>query len=124
MAIASLPVLSWFVKRLDDGSDEPLGLLVLGFWHCSSHGGTGIPCRPAREARTAGALVVLTSVSASDPFRPCCAPRSSSSERGPWFGLHRKAGLMGLLMLSLPVVASLQFYAGYPMRVAAAEGIR
>ena len=25
-------------------------------------------------------------------------------------------------MLSLPVVASLQFYAGYPMRLAAAEG--
>ena len=26
---ALLPVMVWFVKRLDDGNDEPLGLLTL-----------------------------------------------------------------------------------------------
>ncbi len=27
---ALLPVVIWFIKRLNDGSDEPLGLLALG----------------------------------------------------------------------------------------------
>jgi hypothetical protein len=38
------------------------------------------------------------------------------------YGIHRRAGLLGLFALSLPVVASMQFFAGYPLRLAAAEG--
>jgi exosortase/archaeosortase family protein len=121
LAIASLPVISWFVRRLDDGSDEPLGLLVLALalilaWR-ERHS-----LQPGARARTAGAAVVLTSALCVGILPPMLRAAVFILGAGAWFGLHRKAGLMGLLILSLPVVASLQFYAGYPMRVAAAEG--
>jgi exosortase/archaeosortase family protein len=121
IAAAVLPVVSWFVKRLDDGSDEPLGLLALGLalflaWRdrCS--------LQTSPRSKTAGALLILTSVLCVGHLPPMLRAALAVAGAGTWFGIHRKPGLMGLLILSLPVVASLQFYAGYPMRVAAAEG--
>ncbi len=38
-----------------------------------------------------------------------------------WTGLWKLPGISLLLVLSLPVVASMQFYLGYPMRVVTAE---
>jgi exosortase/archaeosortase family protein len=121
LAAASLPVVSWFVRRLDDGSDEPLGLLVLLLalvlaWR-ERHS-----LQTSAKARTAGALAVLTSALSVGFLPPMVRAAVFIIGAGAWLGLHRRAGLMGLLILSLPVVASLQFYAGYPMRVAAAEG--
>ena len=121
IAIAVLPVVSWFVKRLDDGSDEPLGLLALCLaLFLAWRDRRSLQTNP--RSKTAGALLILTSLLCVGHLPPMLRAALAVAGAGTWFGIHRKPGLMGLLILSLPVVASLQFYAGYPMRVAAAEG--
>jgi exosortase/archaeosortase family protein len=118
---ALLPVVSWYAKRLNDGSDEPLGLLALGLalmltWRDRR------TLHASARARTVGALLVLASVLAIGFLPPM--PRAALAIVGTaiWCGLQRRPGLLGLLALSLPVVASLQFYVGYPLRLAAATG--
>ena len=120
-ALALAPVGIWFVKRLDDGSDEPLGLLVLTLaiflaWRDRRS------LQATAGARTCGALVILASVPTIGVLPPLVRAMLAVAGTGIWFGIHRRPGLLGLLGLALPIVASLQFYAGYPMRLAAAEG--
>ncbi len=119
--VALFPVISWYVKRLDDGSDEPLGLLTLGLvgllaWRDRAARTAGEP------AKTWGAVLVLASVVAIPWLPPMLRAGLAVAGVAVFYGLHRRAGLLGLLALSLPVVASLQFYLGYPLRLAAAEG--
>lgn len=121
LACAAAPVVSWFIKRLDDGSDEPLGLLALVLALCLAwRDRRSLVASP--RARTLGALTIMTSVFTLGILPPMLRATLAVAGIGTWFGIHRKPGLMGLLALSLPIVASLQFYAGYPMRLAAAEG--
>ncbi len=115
------PVIVWYVKRLDDGSDEPLGLLTLTFgmalvWRDRTSFVASV------EARVCGAMLVWASVISIIWLPPMLRAGLAVSGAAVFFGVHRRAGLIGLLLLSLPVVASLQFYAGYPLRIAAAEG--
>ncbi len=121
LLMALSPVIVWYVKRLDDGSDEPLGLLTLAFalllaWRDRKLISASI------EARVCGAMIVLASAMAIVWLPPMLRAGLAVSGVAVFFGIHRRAGLMGLLVLSLPLVASLQFFAGYPLRVAAAEG--
>lgn len=116
-----LPVVLWFIKRLDDGSDEPLGLLTLGLalilaWRDRRS------LHASQWARTSGALVMLGSVLAIDLLPPMFRAALAIAGIGIWLGFHRRSGLLGLLGLTLPIVASLHFYMGYPLRLAAAEG--
>ena len=120
-ALALAPVIVWFVKRLDDGSDEPLGLLALGLalllaWRDRRS------LQATARARTCGAMLILISVLTIPYLPPMFRAALAVAGIGTWCGIHRRPGLLGLLGLSLPVVASLQFYAGYPLRLAAAEG--
>lgn len=121
LAVAMLPVNVWFVKRLDDGSDEPLGLLPLALALLLALRDRN-SLAAAAHARTLGALAVFVSVAAIGTLPPLLRSALAIGGAGAWFGLHRRPGLLGLLVLSLPVVASLQFYLGYPMRLAAATG--
>lgn len=121
LSLALLPVVLWFIKRLDDGSDEPLGLLTLGLalilaWRDrrSLHAGP--------RDRTSGALAMLGSVLTIGLIPPMFRAALAIAGIGIWLGIHRRPGLLGLLGLTLPLVASLQFYMGYPLRLAAAEG--
>lgn len=119
--VALAPVTVWFVKRLDDGSDEPLGLLTLLF-------ALGLAWRDRRmwvsghTARIVGALLLLVSVIGIHGLPPLLRAGIAISGIAIWHGLHRSGGLMGLLALSLPVAASMQFFLGFPLRVLAAEG--
>ena len=118
---ALMPATVWFVRRLDDGNDEALGLLVLALaaalaWRDRRS------LRTSARARTFGAVTLLASVLTIGTLPPLLRAALAVAGTGVWFGLHRRPGALGLLVLSLPVVASLQFYAGYPMRLAAAEG--
>ena len=119
--LALSPVIWWFGKRLDDGSDEPLGLLTLALalllaWrdrkclHASS------------QAQVFGAALLLLSVLGIHWLPPMLRAGLAVSGLATCYGIHRRAGLVGLLALSLPVVASMQFFLGYPLRLVAAEG--
>ena len=121
LTIALVPVISWFVKRLDDGSDEPLGLLALALaaalaWRDRKS------LHASKTASVIGALAILLSVLGIGFLPPMVRALIAIAGLGACFGIHRKPGIMGLAVLSLPVITSLQFYAGYPMRLAAAEG--
>lgn len=119
--VAAGPVIWWFCKRLNDGSDEPLGLLTLALalglaWRdrASLHAG--------RAARICGAALLLLSVLGVHGMPPMIRAGLAVGGIAMCRGMHLRAGLIGLLILSLPLAASMQFFLGYPLRVAAAEG--
>lgn len=121
MALVWIPVIVWFVKRLDDGSDEPLGLLALALaaalaWRdrASFH--------PHSAARIWGALLLFLSSASIGVLPPLIRAGLAILGTGAWFGIQRKPALLGLFLLALPVISSLHFYIGWPMRLAAAEG--
>lgn len=119
--VAISPVLWWFGQRLNDGNDEPLGLLTLMLalvlaWRdrASLHATAG--------SRLFGAALVLCSVTGIHWLPPMVRAGLAVCGIAACYGIHRRAGLMGLLVLSLPLAASMQFFLGYPLRLAAAEG--
>lgn len=119
--LALLPVMVWFIKRLNDGNEEPLGLLTLSAalmlaWRDRK----SLGAQPA--AATIGAGLILLSVLGIHGLPPMVRAGMALAGMVLFHGVHRHAGLTGLLFLSLPVTASMQFYLGYPLRVAAAEG--
>ena len=115
------PVWKWYVLRMTDGSDEPWGVLPLVT--CV------VFCRqsnPGRDVDRVNLLIptLLTVLYAvSYPFAPklilaaIAVMASGSLICRLRFGTYRHAAFFGLLLLSLPVMASLQFYLGYPLRV-------
>lgn len=119
--VALAPVVWWFGKRLDDGCDEPLGLLTLGL-ACALAWRDRKSLHAGSRARVFGAVLVLLSVLGIHWLPPMLRAGLAVAGVATCYGIHRRAGLMGLLALSLPVAASMQFFAGYPLRVAAAEG--
>lgn len=115
-ALAGWPVWRWFAARIGDGSDEPWGLVALAVALAF------VPWRRLREPLSAGATAVaagavLTEVLGYDMLPPIV--------RGAlWMftlaallsGTGPAVARTGLLLLSLPVVATAQFYLGYPLR--------
>lgn len=131
--VALMPTWVWMVQRMRDGSDDPMGLLALvalaGLaWHrrrelrASPRLGwlalagagtvlatllrTGLGLLPALPPLAAGLVAVLALACGLLAFLP-----------------RRVAALpvVGLSVLALPLLSSLQFYAGYPLRVVTAE---
>jgi exosortase/archaeosortase family protein len=118
---ASWPIVAWYVRRLGDGGDEPWGLLALiaavvltprALWR--------LPVT-RREIAVVGLAVAGAASSAGAPM----LVRAGVLMLGVGCALAAKeggaAGRVGLLCLSLPVMASVQFFAGYPLRVLTAE---
>ncbi|AMM24715.1 exosortase Q [Variovorax sp. PAMC 28711] len=133
---ALTPTWVWMVQRMRDGSDDPLGALALAAlvalvwqvrsqlraaprlgWLALATGGTLLAalCRtglgpvPALPPLAAGLVAVLALACGLLAFLP-----------------RRIAALpvVGLAVLALPLLSSLQFYAGYPLRVVTAEASR
>ncbi|WP_114972778.1 exosortase Q [Rhodoferax ferrireducens] len=130
LAAALWPTWWWMGQRMRDGSDDPLGLLALAAlgvlvwrqrqllrpaprlrWLALALAGA-VAATVLRESLPplAGALIALLALAAGlVAFLP---PRVAT------------APVLGLSVLSLPLLASLQFYAGYPLRVLTAEASR
>lgn len=125
--VAASPVLGWYAQRVTDGSDEPLGviallaafvLLVSRFHQASER--AKVTFHPDRWLGGALLLVLLQATPlAHFPLIPGVVAIAviGFSVRLP----TGKSGLLALLVLSLPLVASLDFYAGYPLRLAASH---
>ncbi|MEM1293983.1 MAG: archaeosortase/exosortase family protein [Verrucomicrobiota bacterium] len=115
--LAFWPVWRWYVLRMTDGSDEPWGLVALVI------GGTFLwRVRIELRLTTAGIiaasiLLLIYAVSfASMPalIRAILALLIIATLGGT---LLRHLPIWGLFALSLPIIASLQFYLGYPLRI-------
>ncbi|MET0540397.1 MAG: exosortase Q [Variovorax sp.] len=129
-AAALMPTWLWMAARLRDGSDDPLGLLALA----TLAAGIWLLRHDLRASPRLGwlALAAVGTVAAA-LLRPAWAPLAASllAVLSLACGLmaflpRRVPGLpvAGLAVLSLPLLSSLQFFAGYPLRVVTAEASR
>jgi exosortase/archaeosortase family protein len=117
-------------QRMLDGSDEPLGLLAIAaltvlLWHC--RGQLRAAPRLGWLALSLAAAVTSTAVLWQVP--PLLSSLLGLLALGAGFVAFLPpsvptAPVIGLSLLSLPLLASLQFYAGYPLRVVTAEASR
>ena len=143
------PAWRWMAARVADGSDDPLGLLALAalaalLWAVRQQ----LRCAP----RLPWLAAALAGTLAATLLHGALAPLATSllaimawacgllaflpaERRG---AMQARAGVLwpapshaiaaapvlGLAVLALPLIASLQFYAGYPLRVLTAEASR
>lgn len=119
------PHLAWMARRLTDGSDEPWGLLALvTVLVLVARDRAQLSAPPPRALIASGALAVLAAaalwwlpalLAAAVAMLALAVYLTAALPRRP------AAPLATLLLLALPLIASLQFYLGYPLRVATAH---
>jgi len=116
------PVWQWYVRRTTDGSDEPWGLLALGAALLLAWGQRGnLRLAPATGLLIgAGVLSLLSAVSTLWLPPLARAMLGVSALALTLIAVLERSRpmlpLWTLLLLSLPIVSSLQFYLGYPLR--------
>lgn len=129
-AAALWPAWWWMARRLSDGSDDPLGLLAVGVL-------TGLVWQQRHRLRPAPrlawlALALLLTLAATlgvTTLPPLAsgllAVLAMAAALCAWLPQRLPTlPVLGLCVLALPLLASLQFYAGYPLRVLTAEASR
>ena len=121
------PLWLWSARRLSDGSDDPYGIvalaaLLLVLWRER----TGFVEAPRLGWLLTAVALAASAVLAQGFWPPlpraalgvlavlcvAMALRGAGQQRLAWFGLG---------LLALPLLSSLQFYLGYPLRVLTAE---
>lgn len=126
-AAAFWPQGLWIGHRVADGSDDPLGVaaaaaLLLWLWRAKDtlRATPQLPWLGAAAALTLAATAAL--FVAPSLVAALFAALALAAHLAAWLprGAPRLA-LAGLALLALPVVASLQFYVGYPLRVFTAQ---
>jgi exosortase/archaeosortase family protein len=126
-AAALWPHGRWAWQRLTDGSDDPLGLAALAVLALAVVR-LADRLRPAPQpawlAAYAGLAVAATAGLWGLPplAGALLAALALAAGVAAWLPASiARAPLAGLAVLALPLVASLQFYAGYPLRVLTAQ---
>ncbi len=118
------PTWRWMAARVADGSDEPLGLLALAV--VDTVGATVL--RSATSPLVAALLAIAAWACGLLAFLPDVRRGAMRVAGGVlWPGRRHDIAtlpVLGLAVLALPLIASLQFYAGYPLRVVTAEASR
>lgn len=119
------PVWRWYLVRVTDGSDEPLGLLALGtalgflLWQRQSH---PLTSRALLLASGLTLAYVGTWPWCPSLLRAALALLAVGCVLSQgYLGRALHPGVLGLFVLSLPLMTSWQFYAGYPARLATAS---
>ena len=143
------PTWRWMAARLQDGSDDPLGWLALAAlaalvlalrrdlrtaprlpWLAAALAGTlaATVLRGAAPALLVSLIAVLAWAAGLLAFLPVTRHGAMRAQGGVLWPAPRLAvgrlPVLGLAVLALPLIASLQFYAGYPLRVLTAEASR
>lgn len=126
-ALALWPHGAWIARRVADGSDDPLGLAAIAVLAL-------LVVRAAPRLRVAphtgwlAASVVLTiganlALFAVPPLLAglVAAFALAAGLAAWWPAAAARLPLAGLLVLALPLIASLQYYGGYPLRVLTAQ---
>ena len=118
------PVAQWYVERMSDGSDEPWGVFALltAFIVVIREERRTRISKPALLLSTLWMVVYAFSLNRIPPLASaaCAMLALGCSLSGFWMG-RISLSLFGLLLLSLPLIASLQFYIGYPLRALTAQ---
>ena len=126
-AAALWPHWRWAAARVADGSDDPLGLAALAALLCAvwrlQPTLRGTP-RPGWLMLALVTSVLATAAGLAAP--PLLGALLAALALAAGLRAFMPAGpamlpLAGLAVLALPVVSSLQFYAGYPLRVVTAQ---
>ena len=123
LAVALWPTWLWMGQRMVDGSDDPLGALALAalgalLWQHRQR--LRAAPRLGFQAVALGGAVLTTALHAQLPDLLVALVALLSLAAGLLAFLPAKvavAPVLGLSVLSLPLLASLQFYAGFPLRV-------
>jgi len=130
LALALWPTWWWMGQRMADGSDDPLGLMALaalaGLLWQHRHHLSPTPRLGFQMAALTGA-VLTTALHQQLPDLVVALIGLLSVAAGLIAFLPARvatAPVLGLSVLSLPLLASLQFYAGFPLRVVTAEASR
>ena len=121
MALAVWPVWRWYALRTIDGSDEPCGLLALGTLAVVCWRDRG-SLRLEPKQFIAPAMLLAIYVLTFHSLTPLPRAMIAAAAFGALLRGQSVVAQCGLLGLSLPVIATVQFYVGYPLRLIAAEG--
>jgi exosortase/archaeosortase family protein len=124
LVLALWPQWQWMAQRLTDGSDEPWGVLAL----CTVLVLVGREWRkletPSAVALCAGGALLGGAALGRFWLPPLVAAAIAMAALGTFLTAARpgrsSTALVALLLLALPVIASLQFYFGYPLRLVTA----
>jgi exosortase/archaeosortase family protein len=125
LALALWPHWIYMARRMVDGSDEPWGILALAtvlVLVARDRAELAVPTRSALVASSTLAVVAA----AANLVLPHLAAAAVAMLALALFLVHAMprrpaTPLVALLLLALPVIASLQFYLGFPLRVFAAH---
>jgi len=121
--VACWPVWQWCAQRMHDKSDDPLGLLVL-LVAVPVYAGSKAPMMMG--ARKSLLIAICLMAYAITPAWLPMLIRAGFAVTAIALLLSPRGiniALWGLLMLALPVVATMQFYLGYPMRLLVAHAL-
>lgn len=127
MAAALWPHGVWMARRMTDGSDDPLGALALAalavLLFVQRHALRPTPRPGWFAAALVGAVAATAAHGALPPLAAALLGLLAFAAGALAFlpATVARAPVLGLGALSLPLLASLQFYAGYPLRVLTAE---
>jgi exosortase/archaeosortase family protein len=121
LVLALWPHWIYMGRRMVDGSDEPWGVLALATVFVLVARDRTELSLPTRSALVASATLTFLAAAASLVV-PDLAAAAIAMLALALFLVHAMPGrpatpLVALLLLALPVIASLQFYLGFPLRV-------
>ncbi len=123
IVLAAWPVWRWFLLRLQDGGDEPYGLVPLLLALALLLRRPRI--QPALHWVIVAATLLLTTVAAvAIDIPPLLRAALLLTALLAWarggLGLRVDGGIVLLMLCALPVISSAQFYFGGPLRLASA----
>jgi exosortase len=121
------PIWSWSVARFRDGSDEPWGIVAIGALAALTWRDRRSLSHSPRGGSLVAAAALACAAVVTDGSLPalCRAVVASLAVTAALMALRRDRRLLlpelVLALLSLPLLSSLQFYLGYPLRIVTAE---
>jgi exosortase/archaeosortase family protein len=124
LLLALWPHWTYVARRLVDGSDEPWGILALATVAVLLWRDRGALVTPPRAALVASAALAVVAAVAELVLPDLAAAAFAMLAVGTYLvhALRRPATpLVVLLLLALPIIASLQFYLGFPLRLLVAH---
>ena len=125
LLLALWPHWVWMTRRLTDGSDEPWGIVALVTVLALVARDRRHLALPSRYALLASGLLGLGAALALPVVPPIFAAALAMLALAAFLASavpqRPAAALTTLLLLALPIVASLQFYLGYPLRALTAH---